>query len=108
VANGADRYRSRRNRAKVRELFWREWDPIGINTAANAQDEYDNYADRAYVMLMDEQKSAEEIASYLYWVASEYMGLGGNRQSMRGDCETVAEKLAALRPSFEAESNEPF
>ena len=108
MASGTDRYRSRRNRAKVRELFWREWDPIGINTASNAQDEYDRYADQAYVMLMDEKKSAGEIAFYLYWVASEYMGLGGNRAAMRGDCEAVAEKLAALRPSFEAESNEPL
>lgn len=108
MANGADKYRSRRNRSRVRDLFWSEWDPIGINDNEQARDEYDRYADRAYVMLMDEQKSTEEIASYLYWVASEHMGLGGSRQSMRGDCESIAEKLMTIKPQFEAESNEPF
>ena len=76
MAHGADKYRSRRNRAKVSELFWRDWDPIGVNNNEFMNDEYDRYAGEAYVMLMDQGKSAAEIESYLYWVASEYMGLG--------------------------------
>jgi hypothetical protein len=108
MAHGADRYRSRRNRSRVRELFWREWDPIGINNNEQARDEYDRYADRAYVLLMDEGKPADEIAAYLYWVACEYMGLGGDRQLIRADCDAVAQRLVALRPALEVESNERF
>jgi hypothetical protein len=103
----ADKYRSRRNRARVRELFWREWDPIGVNDAPEAIDEYDNYADRAYVMLMDDGRSAAEIAEYLYYISTEYMGLGTSQQ-LRELAVKVADKLVTLRPSFEAESNEPF
>ena len=103
---GRDKYRSRRNRARVKELFWLEWDPIGVNDAA-PRDEYDRYADKAYFMLMHEGRSAQEIADYLYYISSEYMGLGA-RQSLRGLAENIAAKLVALRPEFEKESNEPF
>jgi hypothetical protein len=75
MAHGADKYRSRRNRARVREIFWLEWDPIGVNDCENAKDEYDRYADRSYVMLMDEGRSASEIADYLYYISIEHMGL---------------------------------
>jgi hypothetical protein len=107
MANGADKYRSRRNRAKVRDLFWREWDPIGVNNNDFMSDEYDRYADKTYVMLMEEGKSSNEISSYLYWVASEYRGLG-ERPILRGCYDLVAEKLLALRPAFETVSNKPF
>jgi hypothetical protein len=102
-----DKYRSRRNRSRVRELFWREWDPIGVNTALAAHDEYDRYADRSYVMLMEEGRSELDIADYLYYISSEYMGIGES-QRLKDLAIAVAEKLVALRPGFEAESNEPF
>jgi hypothetical protein len=103
---GRDKYRSRRNRARVRKLFWQEWNPIGVNSLDGPQDEYDAYADRAYVMLTLEGRSADEIGYYLNWVGSEHMGLGP-RQSLQDLAAAVADKLVALRPSFE-ESNEPF
>src|ERR1700722_19502120 len=53
MANGTDRYRSAAI-ARVSELFWREWDPIGVNHNDFMNDEYDRYAETAYVMLMDE------------------------------------------------------
>ena len=89
-----------RNRACVRELFWNEWDPIGVNTALEAKDEYDRYADRAYAMLMFENCSAEQIAEYLYYISSEYMGMGAS-QRLRVLANETACKLVALRPSFE-------
>jgi hypothetical protein len=104
---GRDKYRSRRNRARVRELFWREWDPICINNLGAPPNEYDRYADKAYVMLMHEGRSAQEIADYLYFISSEHMGLGA-RQRLSDLANLTAEKLVALRPSFEHESNEPF
>jgi hypothetical protein len=67
MANGLDKYRSRRDRNRVGKLFWEEWDPIGINGCEGAEDEYDRYADHAYVMLM-EGGSEAEIADYLYHI----------------------------------------
>ena len=102
-----NKYRLRRNIARTRKLFWEEWDPIGVNHASEAVDEYDRYADKAYSMLMTEGRSTSEIGDYLYYIASEYMGLG---PSMRGRqlAHEIAAKLVALKPVFETESNEPF
>jgi len=107
MAHGADKYRSRRNRARVREIFWLEWDPIGVNECENAKDEYDRYADRSYVMLMDEGRSAPEIADYLYYISSEHMGLGPS-EPLRVLAAKIAERLMTIRPELEKESNDPF
>jgi hypothetical protein len=91
-----------RNRARVRELFWREWDPIGVTASGfGPKDEYDRYADRAYIMLMHEGRSAQEIADYLYYIGSEHMGLGAS-QSGKELARAIASKLVALRPDFES------
>jgi hypothetical protein len=104
---GRDRYRSRRNLARVRKLFWREWDPIGVNGFGGPDDEYDRYADKAYVMLMHEGRSGQEIADYLYEISSKHMGIGTG-QGLRDLANKTAHNLVALRPAFESESNEPF
>ena len=57
-----DKDRSRRNRARVRELFWREWDPGGVNDAPETAYQYDSYAKRTYVTLMGDDCSASELA----------------------------------------------
>jgi hypothetical protein len=58
-------------------------------------------------MLMDEERSAGEIAEYLYYISSEHMGLGPS-QGLQDLATTVANKLVAVKPELEAESNEPF
>jgi hypothetical protein len=75
MAHGRNKYQSRENRARVREILLRDWDPIGVSGIPEAADEYDTYANRAYVMLMDEGATVSEIAGYLYTVATEHMGL---------------------------------
>ena len=75
MTHGKGRYRLRRNRTRVRDLFWHEWDPIGVNELGGSITKYDTYADRAYVMLMQEGCSAGEIADYLYQVSTEGFGL---------------------------------
>ena len=107
MAHNTDKFRSRRNRARVRELFWRDWDPIGVNGLGGPDDEYNGYADKAYVMLMYEGRSAGEIADYLYYISSEHMGLGKSAR-LKALADTIAGKLAALKPSLEAESDEPL
>ena len=65
MTDGRNKHQSRENRARVRELFMAEWDPIGVKGVEEAADEYDNYVAKAYVMLMGECATAEQIDSYL-------------------------------------------
>ena len=74
MPNGRDKYRSRENRRLVRDLFMREWDPIGVREAPEAQDEYDAYVAKAYVMLVYEGATVDAIEHYLVEV-EDYMGL---------------------------------
>ena len=100
MANGRNKYQSRENRAIVRRLLLREWDPIGIQDIPEAADEYDSYADRAYVMLMEEGATAPMIAAYLEAIAAEHMGLGHSPRTAELSRQ-VAEKLLTLRPEFQ-------
>jgi hypothetical protein len=99
MAHGRNKYQSRENRTRVREILLRDWDPIGVYGVADATDEYDTYADRAYVMLMDEGATAKEIAFYLFTVATEHMGLTDHGRLVE-QSEQVAQLLVQLRPEF--------
>ncbi|KAB0265203.1 hypothetical protein FEZ63_19615 [Microvirga brassicacearum] len=99
IIQGPEKEESRRHRARIRELFMRAWDPIGVNGVPEAQDEYDGYVGKAYVMLMHEKASANDLTRYLLWAEFDHMGFGG-----RGDltarearCRRVAEMLVAMR-----------
>lgn len=72
---------------------------MGISDFPGFDHEYDNYADRAYVMLMDENAGTEEIYSYLVEIAFGHMGLTGTPK-LRARCRTAAERLVFLRPEF--------
>lgn len=100
MAHGRNKYQSRENRARVRRILLHDWDPIGVQDIPEASDEYDRYADKAYVMLMDERATTDTIATYLYQIAAEHMGLGHN-QRLAEASKSVAETLVALRPEFE-------
>ena len=99
MAHGIDKERSRANRAKVRELFMREWDPIGVSGCEGAEDEYDRYIDKAYVMLMDEGAGADTIAAYLDDIATRHMGLSETEERTAASRRT-ASMLVAMRPDF--------
>lgn len=99
MAHGRDKYQSRKNRARVREILLRDWDPIGVSGIPEATDEYDSYADKAYVMLMDESATASEIAAYLFAVATGHMGLT-DRGQLSAKSDRVAKLLVSLRPEF--------
>ena len=82
----------------MRAILLHEWDPIGVAHAPEAADEYDQYADEAYVMLMDRNAGAPEIAGYLFGIATEHMGLSD--ADLRRKSDEVAERLVLLRPEF--------
>lgn len=100
MAHGRNKYQSRENRARVRRILLQDWDPIGVKHAPEASDEYDSYADKAYVMLMNDRATADDIAAYLYYIAAEYMSLG-HQPRLAESSSAVAETLVALRPEFE-------
>lgn len=70
MAHGRNKYQSRENRAKIREILIQEWDPIGVRDVPQAQDEYDSYIGRVYVMLMDEGATRQAVAAYLFDIAA--------------------------------------
>jgi hypothetical protein len=48
MAHGRNKYQSRENRARVREILMREWDPIGVAGSPEAADEYDSYVGKVH------------------------------------------------------------
>jgi hypothetical protein len=100
MAHDRNKYQSRENRAKIREILMHEWDPIGVRDAPEAQDEYDAYVGRVYVMLVDERATREAIATYLFDIAARHMALA-NQPGLAARCGQTAAALVGLRPQFE-------
>ena len=94
-----DKHKSRRNRATIREIFMREWAPIGVRDAPEAQDEYDSYVAQAYVMLIDRGAAAADLEQYLLRIETEYMGLGETADA-RPRARRTAEALMSLLPTL--------
>jgi hypothetical protein len=99
MPSGRNKYQSREHRAVLRKVLMESWDPIGVYDVPEAQDEYDAYAAKAYVMLMDDQASERELAAYLYDIACNYMALGSSPELMEKSAN-AANLVAGLRPSF--------
>ena len=100
MVHGRNKYQSRENRARVREALMRDWDPIGVAGIPEAADEYDAYADEAYVMLMEQRATAEAVSAYLFEIATKHMGLS-NIADLADRSDRVARTLVTLRPEFE-------
>ena len=100
MAHGRDKERSRENRARVREILMREWDPIGVADSPGAYDEYDAYVGKVYVMLMDERASGEAIEAYLYAIATGHIGLSPS-DYQKQQARKAADALIAVRPEFD-------
>ena len=100
LSSGRNKYQSRESRASIRKVLMEAWDPIGVHNAPEAQDEYDAYVSKAYVMLMDEKASEQAIAAYLYDIATSHMGLPPTALLMERSTN-AAHLIARLRPSFE-------
>lgn len=98
MAHKTDRDQSDKNRALVRDVLLRDWDPIGISGIPEARDEYDDYADAVLGMLINENATAEDIAGYLFKIATENMALSDREMSKL--CDRAAEAVVALRSNF--------
>ncbi|HCD85996.1 MAG TPA: hypothetical protein DEQ45_19615 [Agrobacterium sp.] len=82
-------------RAIIQKILLTEWDPIGVSDIPEAQDEYDTYADAVSGMLANQAASVEEIAQYLFKVATEQMELSYPELAQR--CKKAATAAAALQ-----------
>jgi hypothetical protein len=100
MSHGVNKYQSRENRRRVRQVLMEHWDPIGVQDAPAACDEYDRYVGEVYVMLMDDRASEAAINAYLFKAATEYMGLSPSGHQSTAAAKT-ASILVALRPEFE-------
>lgn len=100
MAHGRNKYQSRENRARVREVLMREWDPIGVSGVPEAVDEYDRYVGTVYVMLMDHRATAEAIATYLLGIATHHMSPSAHAL-LAERSSRAATILVGLRPEFE-------
>jgi hypothetical protein len=100
MAHGRNKYQSRESRARVREILMREWDPIGVAGVPEAADEYDTYVGTVYVMLMDQRASEQQLASYLYNIAADYIGITAT-PDLAKRCDNTAAVLISVRPEFE-------
>lgn len=63
------------NQAIIRKILLTDWDPIGVSDIPEAADEYDTYADTVFSMIVNQNASVDDVAQYLFKVATERMGL---------------------------------
>jgi hypothetical protein len=75
-------------------------DVCGVRGIPEAEDEYDAYVGKVYVMHMDEQATEAAIKDYLYNVAVHHMGLSPS-DGIRQACEETAKAVIGLRPQFQ-------
>jgi hypothetical protein len=76
----------------------REWDPVGVRDVPDAQDEYDAYVGKTYVMLVDDNADAEDIEHYLRSVEG-HMGLSPS-SVLDERRRRLTNALVALRPTL--------
>lgn len=86
--------------SRLREIGWSLWDPIGLdgNTGIWREetfaDEYDTYLIKAAGMLRN-QCTLAEVVEYLFFIQTEYMGLGveTNESELRENILKVAQAI---------------
>ena len=76
------------------------WDPIGVVSDFNIDDEYDSYVGEIYGMLMEDRASKDEIEKYLHETATGHIGLTPY-EGLSEKCATTAAILVDLRSQFE-------
>lgn len=84
-------YRARSLHQQIHEVLQKEWDPIGIQSIDDADDEYDAYVPTIYSMLIA-RKPISTVLEYLLWLETEHMGLTADRQRT----QDIAAKLVGL------------
>jgi len=79
----------------IHDILIKLWDPIGIKNEPQAQNEYDSYIP-AILQLVQVQATIETLASYLYGIETQWMGLRGNRDH----AQIIAQFLSATYSTY--------
>lgn len=74
---------------RLREIGWKDWDPIGLADSSCPRDEYDSYLLQAVSRLRQGQ-TVDQVAEYLEKVASAHMGLGPSTPASRAASDRAA------------------
>jgi hypothetical protein len=61
----------------IHDVLINDWDPIGVNDAAEAQDEYDDYVPVIFRLIREGARD-EDIAKHLEHIARDWIGLSRN------------------------------
>lgn len=77
----------------VREILFREWDPIGVNDNPNCRDEYDSYGPTICRML-DENVDERRLAAHLSRLQRESMRMSVIDEELH---RRVARRLIGLK-----------
>ena len=85
----------KRNYELIDEIFWKDWDPIGINDIEDIRDEYQSYTPQIFNLVI-KRADKIEIADQLYRFETIDMGLKGNKIH----CEEVAQKIIDTHANF--------
>jgi hypothetical protein len=76
---------------EIREIFMRDWDPIGVGNMNWTDNEYDAYIMPVYDILR-RQRSEQAIVDYLRWAETERMEVDLPRDRLKA----VAQKLLQI------------
>jgi hypothetical protein len=76
----------------VKEILFREWDPIGINSNPSLSDEYDSYAN-GIVRLLQAEADEYKIAEHLRSLQRVSMGLSSTNEERD---RRIARRLISL------------
>lgn len=87
--------RHKRLHEELHRFLMEQWDSIGVAEWPEAHDEYDGYVWQIMGLLLRDAP-VHEISEYLWWIETEYMGLGDN-PSVRANTDRIAVLLIELR-----------
>ena len=80
----------------IQKILFQDWDPIGVNSNLNLQDEYDGYIAPVYRILIG-SRSEEDLIEFLCRTERETIGTGcESREQLR----SIARRLLALDVSL--------
>jgi hypothetical protein len=76
----------------IRQVLYRDWDPVGVNCDPELADEYDSYIAPVYRILVG-NRSEDDLIGLLYRTERDQIGTGCESPEQ---LRTVAQKLLAL------------
>lgn len=83
--------------ARVDEILWSVWDPIGVNDVPEARNEYSGYAGRVAARLL-RGDTDDQIARYPRGLVLDSMGLPGVNPEREAATLAVLREAAGRRP----------